>query len=155
RVIGSATASDEYGLWAFVPAQPFSQGRHSLTAVVTDQAGNSSARSEPREFRVLAVKEGHNEAWIDGAEWKGGELHSRDWAYGRVTLKGWSTSDTVTLYTRGEFFPMSGEWVQRDTYHVDRDADGRFSLEISFSKLFDRIRQPQNLRLAAAEGLPS
>lgn len=152
RVIGSTTVS-EYGMWSFTPTQPFSQGRHSLTAVVTDQAGNSSAHSEPGEFQVRAVREGENAAWIDGAEWQGGELHYGDWAYGRVTLKGQSTSDTVTLYTEGQFDGRG--WIEQGTYHVDRDADGRFSFDVGFNRLFSRLRQPQSFRLAVAGDPPS
>ncbi|WP_208453592.1 hypothetical protein, partial [Burkholderia gladioli] len=77
------------------------------------------------------------------------------WAYGRVTLKGWSTSDTVTLYTQGQYYPMNHEWREQGTYHVDRDADGRFSLEVSFVRFFDQMRQPQRFRLAAARDTPS
>ncbi|WP_186125885.1 Ig-like domain-containing protein [Burkholderia gladioli] len=152
RVIGSTTVS-EYGMWSFTPTQPFSLGRHSLTAVVTDQAGNSSAHSEPGEFQVRALREGENAAWIDGAEWQGGELHYWDWAYGRVTLKGQSTSDTVTLYTEGQFDGRG--WIEQGTYHVDRDADGRFSFDVGFNRLFSRLRQPQSFRLAVAGDPPS
>jgi len=152
RVIGSTTVN-EYGMWTFTPTQPFSQGRHSLTAVVTDQAGNSSAHSEPGEFQVRALREGENAAWIDGAEWQGGELHYWDWAYGRVTLKGQSTSDTVTLYTEGQFDGRG--WIEQGTYHVDRDADGRFSFDVGFNRLFSRLRQPQSFRLAVAGDPPS
>ncbi|WP_186074893.1 Ig-like domain-containing protein [Burkholderia gladioli] len=152
RVIGSTTVS-EYGMWSFTPTQPFSLGRHSLTAVVTDQAGNSSAHSEPGEFQVRALREGENAAWIDGAEWQGGELHYWDWAYGRVTLKGQSTSDTVTLYTEGQFDGRG--WIEQGTYHVDRDADGRFSFDVSFNRLFGRLRQPQSFRLAVAGDQPT
>ncbi|MBU9186235.1 Ig-like domain-containing protein [Burkholderia gladioli] len=152
RVIGSTTVN-EYGMWTFTPTQPFSLGRHSLTAVVTDQAGNSSAHSEPGEFQVRALREGENAAWIDGAEWQGGELHYWDWAYGRVTLKGQSTSDTVTLYTEGQFDGRG--WIEQGTYHVDRDADGRFSFDVGFNRLFGRLRQPQSFRLAVAGDPPS
>lgn len=45
-VIGTTT-SDENGNWSFTPAPALSEGNHSLTATVTDGAGNISPASPP------------------------------------------------------------------------------------------------------------
>ncbi|EMF0720256.1 BapA prefix-like domain-containing protein [Citrobacter freundii] len=45
-VIGT-TISDENGLWSFTPAPALGEGNHSLTATVTDGAGNISPATPP------------------------------------------------------------------------------------------------------------
>ncbi|WP_175911538.1 Ig-like domain-containing protein [Burkholderia sp. BCC1640] len=44
-VLGSTTA-DDHGNWVFMPGLPLADGRHDLTAVAMDAAGNSSVASE-------------------------------------------------------------------------------------------------------------
>ncbi|WP_162872326.1 Ig-like domain-containing protein, partial [Klebsiella pneumoniae] len=45
-VIGTTT-SDASGNWSFTPAPALSEGSHSLTATVTDGAGNISPAAPP------------------------------------------------------------------------------------------------------------
>ena len=49
--IGTATV-DEDGNWTFTPADPLPAGDHSLTATVTDPAGNTSSESSPIGFTI-------------------------------------------------------------------------------------------------------
>ncbi len=51
EVLGSVTVG-EGGTWSFVPDEPLSDGDHSLTAVTTSPAGNSSAPSAPLVLTV-------------------------------------------------------------------------------------------------------
>ncbi|WP_337023665.1 MULTISPECIES: Ig-like domain-containing protein [unclassified Pantoea] len=46
-LLGTATASATNGAWTFTPPEGLSNGNHSFTFTVTDQAGNVSAASSP------------------------------------------------------------------------------------------------------------
>jgi hypothetical protein len=51
NVIGRVEA-DEGGNWTFTPSIPMTEGDHSLSYEVVDQAGNASGKSDPIEFNV-------------------------------------------------------------------------------------------------------
>jgi hypothetical protein len=51
EVIGSVIA-DQDGNWSFTPETPMTEGDHSLSVVVEDDAGNKSSASDPIDFTV-------------------------------------------------------------------------------------------------------
>ncbi|MDF3933331.1 Ig-like domain-containing protein [Pseudomonas citronellolis] len=50
-VLGTAIV-DESGNWSFTPSEPLGEGEHSISASVTDKAGNTSEASDPLNFTV-------------------------------------------------------------------------------------------------------
>jgi hypothetical protein len=68
-LVGTATA-DAQGDWAWVPGEPLEPGEHAVTAVVSDDAGRTSAPSGAVTFTVviehLPVTGGSwSERWLD------------------------------------------------------------------------------------------
>ncbi|WP_186070171.1 Ig-like domain-containing protein [Burkholderia gladioli] len=153
REIGSTTV-DRKGYWNFAPLGPYALGEHSLTTVVTDRAGNHSKLGASTEFTVKEPP-GMIGALIDSVESDRGELRDGDWASGVVTLKGWSSSDWITIYSRGTYvFEENQRWKEAGEYKVERDADGRFALEINTSRFYDiaYVPEPKLIKAEVSDG---
>ncbi|MGL4723271.1 MAG: Ig-like domain-containing protein, partial [Scandinavium sp.] len=53
--LGKAVVKDD-GTWSFTPTDAMADGEHAITLVVSDEAGNSSAPSDPFNFTIDSLK---------------------------------------------------------------------------------------------------
>ncbi|TQS86900.1 type I secretion C-terminal target domain-containing protein [Limnobaculum zhutongyuii] len=112
-VIGSVKI-DENGSWKFTPETPLDEGKHSITIIETDPAGNKSESSDPFIFTVDTTPPDPSKLAITGVEDNVGEVT------GNIT-NGSSTDDASPV--------ISGTGTKGDTIVVyAKDGSGNHEI---------------------------
>ncbi len=104
QLIGN-TVADSEGNWSYQPATPLTDGEHSITATLTDSAGNVSAASDPMKFTLdtTAVQLKITEVIDDVGEVTGTLANGAATDDATPTFKGEATAgSTVTIYEDGK-----------------------------------------------------
>ena len=145
-LLGSATADGD-GLWSFTSA-PLSDSAHSLTATVTDTAGNVSAASSS----VLIGSSGNDaltanagDDWLDGLS-------------GADTMTGGAGSDTYMVDNAGDVVTETGSFVVPSGWALkgtgDFNNDGELDVVVSSSSA-NQIWLLKNNTVSSVANLPN